>query len=1281
MAQPVWITSSGSLGTVPEGIYYNVPVQAQAGAGETVFYKIIAGSLPTGTVCSTGGGITGVPSTTITVGQDVVVVGAQVTSKFTIRAYTTLNNYPNGVVSRLCDRTFTITIAGVSTPNWITPAGNIGTFYDGTLLEPGFQFEYTDNPYPGVTPVTLVSGQLPTGITISPTGLLSGYFAPNPAISVLAGFSRDGEGYDQYAFDFNTTSLTYTYEFTLKLTNGVQSQLRTFTMTVWNTAVFNASTTYITADNTGLPASISNILPPVITNPQGNLGTFRNDNFFAYQFLAQDYSGNPIEFEGFDLPPGLTLDRYTGWLYGYIPNLGVTEETYTFSIRAREPYDINPYSVSELYYYSMTFVGPIGTDITWISPSDLGYIDNGGTSTFTVAAVDATGIALQYRLKSGSDSKLPQGLTLLPSGNIVGRVSFIVFNLDNNTTTFDSNKTTFDLTYTFIVNAYSANGIVNVFKEFTIHVVDAYPIPYNNLYIQCMPPLDDRASIQNLLQNNDIFPQASLYRPDDPNFGIATSVIYNHAYGLSATTVDNYVKALQLNHYWKNLVLGEIKTARALDDLGNVLYEVVYSEVIDDQVNNDGQSTGKQLVLPYPVNVNTPFQIDEVYPNALTDMRNQVIDTVGQISNVLPRWMYSKQVDGRVLGFTPAWVIAYTVPNASGQIAYNISQYYGVDKLNLIDFRADRYELDRSMTMDWDPATQQWIPNPAEETTFDVSDHYQLSTIDIIPPVGFGHYIGEVLTMPGTYFGGITPDNDLTLTVSQTTDGGAIQQAFCSGFAPYNSAGSGQVISIGNISGDGNIITVSFASQTFTPFIPGSTVLIEGVKPASYNGTYTVIYGTAGTIQVYGTATDTWISGGIVSSAKLWPAVPAGADGPLATSTSSKIQSSSQSSIFGTINGTVLTISGGIAAAGQLLTGPGVAPNTYIVAPIFGVMSLNTTFTSLSGSSVLTRGTYPSVFQSSTTGNGIGGIFNVRTTGLPSPNYLASNTIITLVSGGEGYAVGDRITIPGSRLGGTSPANDLTFTLSGSISNSSSWIVSVEQSIPAATTITATTYSLVVGGTTTGSFAPGLYITSVAPTLPLHSTSIVAPGTQIITQLTSTATVATTTATGTINTLILNVSNAANIAVGQLVSGYNGAPGISTSTVVVSISGTQITLSQALTANASGTYIFSGVGAAGTYAVNIAHIASSTNIIATDAIFNVESVPGVATIFDGGSVNFVSPADRITNTNNFDAYLLYPKDNIIDNLPQSVAWLNNSGAPIEWVNDEIPPNPEAFWNT
>jgi hypothetical protein len=221
------------------------------------------------------------------------------------------------------------------------------------------------------------------------------------------------------------------------------------------------------------------------------------------------------------------------------------------------------------------------------------------------------------------------------------------------------------------------------------------------------------------LQNPTIIPPNLLYRGDDPNFGRASGVVYDHAFGLTAATYAEYVSSLYLNHYWKNLVLGSIETAQATDAAGNVIYEVVYSKIIDDLINNDGQSVSKEVVIPYPIDPSTPDEIDTVYPNSLPNMRDQVIDTVGQISNLLPQWMLSTQTNGRVLGFTPAWVIAYVQPGQSGQIAYNIREEFGT-QLNLIDFEVDRYELDRALTHDWDPVYDQWIPQPPAETTFDV---------------------------------------------------------------------------------------------------------------------------------------------------------------------------------------------------------------------------------------------------------------------------------------------------------------------------------------------------------------------------------------------------------------------------------------------------------------------------------------------------------------------------------------------------------------------------------
>ena len=672
--------------------------------------------------------LSGLPQSRATATGIPLPVAADTTSKFAVRAFTTSR--------QLADRTFTITVTGNNDITWTTPSGLIAEYYDGNQIN-GLQIDYVNyaivnsqttsniDVYNAGGVVTLVAGQLPPGLTISTNGVISGYIIPNIASGATPGFSVPGQGYDQYPYDFTTESVSTNYQFTLRVTNGQSSDLRTFDIFVYALSSMTADNTTITADNTFITADVGPLIPPIIITPTGSIGTTRSDNFFAFQFSGIDFNYNQFEFIATTaLPPGLVLDPNTGWLYGYIPANGINITTYSFIIRAREVN--NPTVISVPYDYALTIEGPVSADIIWLTPSDLGIIDNGDTSTLYVEAVNVSGLPLTYQLLSGSDSRLPQGLQLLTSGNIAGRVSFDTFALDGGTTTFDATKntnttaiprpTTFDMVCTFTVNVTSTNGLVNVDKTFSIRVVRRYEVPYDNLYIQAMPPQNDRDLIASLVQNNTIFPPALIYRKDDPNFGVASRVIYEHAYGLTAATYDDYVASLNLNHYWKNLVLGEIKTAQALDDLGNILYEVVYSQVVDNLVNNQGESVGKSVNLPFVIPVDNQI----VYPNSLVDMRTQVIDTVGQVSNVLPRWMLSKQANGRVLGFTPAWVIAYTNPGQSGQIAYNIETHFG-NRLDLVDFEVDRYELDNFLTKNWDRDGQHWVPQPPTLTTFDMS--------------------------------------------------------------------------------------------------------------------------------------------------------------------------------------------------------------------------------------------------------------------------------------------------------------------------------------------------------------------------------------------------------------------------------------------------------------------------------------------------------------------------------------------------------------------------------
>ena len=754
-AQPVWLTPAGNLGTYSEGVFFQLPLIAEV-VDDDLFYRLIAGELPAGVQLTDAGAIVGTPYVNVQGVPD--LVSRDTVSKFAVRAYTkkTVNNIL--VVNRLADRTFSLTVTGQNTPEFITPPGLVATYFDGSQVT-DLQIEYTDNDPGEVAIVKLIAGSLPPGCTITPTGVISGFIAPETATGAIAGFSRDGQGYDEFAFDFPTNSLNVNYEFILEVTDGRASDIRTFDIQVYSRDSLTADTTDFTADNTFITADGTPVRPPILLTPEGSIGTVRNDNFYAFKFDGIDldddkirydiilgpsigYDAIPYDIEGFDqgtyeLPPGLTLDPLSGWLYGYIPDTGLTERTYNFAIRVSQLY--NPDITSGYYYYSLTIIGQIDTDIIWTTPSTavdraknpspLGSINTGAISTLYVAAYNVDGIELAYRLKSGSNSSLPQGLQLMPSGNIVGRVSFNTFALDGGTTTFDvdnvnlnvTSPTTFDLKFVFTVEAFNGSANVSVYKTFSVVVNRAFNTPYENLYIQAMPPQNDRDLINNLLENTIAIPDELLYRADDPNFGRATRVVYNHAYGLTAATYLDYVSSLYLNHYWKNLVLGEIATAQALDPVtGDVLYEVVYSRIIDNLINNSGESVGKQVVIPYPINANDSTEINVVYPNSLINMRDQVIDVVGQTSNLLPLWMLSKQTDGRVLGFTPAWVIAYVNPGQSGQVAYNIRTQFGTS-LNLVDFQVDRYELDRALTHNWSPEYEQWEPQPPAETTFDLS--------------------------------------------------------------------------------------------------------------------------------------------------------------------------------------------------------------------------------------------------------------------------------------------------------------------------------------------------------------------------------------------------------------------------------------------------------------------------------------------------------------------------------------------------------------------------------
>lgn len=749
LGKPIWETPAGDLGTIQEGKFYQLTLQAyddSTNDASTLYYTMLAGELPEGIQCTKTGLIEGIPKAVSSLQGVPLEVGQDVTSKFTVRVYT---EDENEQPLRVADRTFSITVTGQDVPEWTTPAGTLGTYIDGQQVS--LQLEYTDPDPDQTVSVNLLSGELPEGLTLSSTGLLSGVLIPVPDLPDDAQANYDQSPFATYPFDFTTRSSSKNYQFTIEITDGFDSNVRTFELFVYSRNDLTADTSLWTADNGVLTADLGTQRTPYLTTPSADLGTVRHDNFFAYKFDGVDTDGDAIEYSvttgatlgfdavgaGFDefafdrgtlaLPPGLSIEPSTGWFYGYIPDQGLTETTYTFGMQVKKR--DYPEIISPIVYFTITIVGNIDTDVTWSQGADLGTLKNGEVSKLYVEAVMASGAEVEYRIKSGSDSKLPQGLRLLSDGNIAGQVSFQSFTLDKGTTTFDENlgtrlvvdPTTFDRTNTFTVEAYNVEKQISTFKTFTITIDVEYLQPYESLYIKAMPEQEDRDVLKQLLQNTEIFNNEWLYRPADPNFGKATSVEYQHAFGLKAAALDDYVDAMLLNHYRKNLTIGDIKVAQALDANDNVIYEVVYADIEGGLINNEGKSVSLAVSLDEAITIDNLTEDDSsfttVYPNSLLNMQTRVIDRIGQYGEVLPDWMKSKQEDGSILGFTPSWVIAYTKPGFAKRIQYLIKENF-TEKLNKIDFTIDRYIVDRKMTQFWNTTTDQF-DTPDRITEFD----------------------------------------------------------------------------------------------------------------------------------------------------------------------------------------------------------------------------------------------------------------------------------------------------------------------------------------------------------------------------------------------------------------------------------------------------------------------------------------------------------------------------------------------------------------------------------
>lgn len=815
MAQPIWNTPVGSLGTFPSLLPATFQLSASAQSpASSISYALLCGVLSPGLSLDQDGLITGTPT----------LVTLATTSTFTVRVTDNLNN--------LRDRTFSTVVSGAAIPSFTTPTGSLLSVQDSIWVE--IPIQYSNPDVNNTVIISLKEGLLPSGLEINESGIIRGY--PNSPIlnitfplivtsaslttastSIITCLSTTGFALGRIVLFsgtmFGTISYTTTYyvksiinstEFTVSTTqNGPtylvtdaagymtvtlpatsigQPTIRTSSFTLklesaLGTAVAEYQITVInqnTPVSQGGPGKIPNSRSPVILNTRPTtfnilptneyygyyftppkesstlttpsdistfIGTAQSDNYFAFKIIGKDFDNSVITYSYSGLPSGIVGNTATGWITG-TPILGSTGiNQYNFSVAV-----LKGSFISEYVEFSYKISNGLDGIVTWITSANMGTIYNGTISTLNVLATAQ--VELYYDIVSGS---LPPNLELLYNGEITGYVA------DQPTTQVLTLNEITD--FTFTIRAYSPDHpLLNSNKTFTISVLQQYTQPTDILYINATPSITDRNIINSLLTNTTLIPTIDLYRATDIYFGKATNVVYEHLYGVFSSDLDEYIAAVTQNHYWRNITLGELKTAVAKNSAGTIIYEVVYSEIIDNLINPSGVSVSSEIYWPTPINlfqgswytsvddiytsyVNifgqeyytslTPGSATVLYPNSLINMRNRVSAVLGQQydSSLLPLWMTSQQANGNTLGYTQAWVICYTKPGKAVTIKNNINDNWAY-KLNQINFNIDRFTVDKSTTYNYDKTTNPptWtglpsatpVPDPLNSKNFHV---------------------------------------------------------------------------------------------------------------------------------------------------------------------------------------------------------------------------------------------------------------------------------------------------------------------------------------------------------------------------------------------------------------------------------------------------------------------------------------------------------------------------------------------------------------------------------
>ncbi len=256
---PVW-SNTGNVGAANENSAVSVRLVAVDPEGNTVTYSIGAGSLPSGLALASNGLISGVAS----------LVSSDTTSTFYISASDGLKTANSGALS--------FTVFDNPVPTWTTNS-TLGNFNERSTVNT----YVVANSVHSLT-YSLASGSLPSGLTLSANGLISG---------IVANVSS------------NTTAT-----FSVTATDSVWSvsNTRTFTMNSINI----------------------DVAPVWVTTPGSNLGSAYEGNSISYTVVANSVNALYYSLNAGSMPNGVTFYS-NGLISGVLPHVG-TNTTTSFTV-------------------------------------------------------------------------------------------------------------------------------------------------------------------------------------------------------------------------------------------------------------------------------------------------------------------------------------------------------------------------------------------------------------------------------------------------------------------------------------------------------------------------------------------------------------------------------------------------------------------------------------------------------------------------------------------------------------------------------------------------------------------------------------------------------------------------------------------------------------------------------------------------------------------------------------------------------------------------------------